>query len=98
MTFDGFWQWRSLLFGGASVRREDAIYFDARGWNAKMESEARTPQEKLAILKKPRRIEEHLQEYPDVPIAVVKMKNPRDKPCPCGSGKKYKHCCLNKQR
>ena len=20
----------------------------------------------------------------------------RNEPCPCGSGKKYKHCCLNK--
>jgi uncharacterized protein YecA (UPF0149 family) len=20
----------------------------------------------------------------------------RNDPCPCGSGKKYKHCCLNK--
>jgi uncharacterized protein YecA (UPF0149 family) len=22
----------------------------------------------------------------------------RNDPCPCGSGKKYKHCCLNKDR
>lgn len=26
------------------------------------------------------------------------MKIGRNDPCPCGSGKKYKHCCLNKQR
>ena len=24
------------------------------------------------------------------------MKVGRNEPCPCGSGKKYKHCCLNK--
>jgi hypothetical protein len=24
------------------------------------------------------------------------MKAQRNAPCPCGSGKKYKHCCLNK--
>lgn len=25
------------------------------------------------------------------------MKNPkRNDPCPCGSGKKYKYCCLDK--
>jgi len=24
------------------------------------------------------------------------MKVQRNEPCPCGSGKKYKHCCLNK--
>ncbi|RQW06388.1 hypothetical protein EH223_02390, partial [candidate division KSB1 bacterium] len=22
----------------------------------------------------------------------------RNAPCPCGSGKKYKNCCLNKQQ
>ncbi len=22
----------------------------------------------------------------------------RNAPCPCGSGKKYKHCCANKQQ
>lgn len=77
-------------------RSEDAIYFDARGWNAEMESKARELQEKLGILKKPQRIAEHVQEYPSVPVAGTKMKNPRNKPCPCGSGKKYKHCCLNK--
>ncbi|MDF2700485.1 MAG: hypothetical protein K0Q49_2043 [Haloplasmataceae bacterium] len=25
-------------------------------------------------------------------------KNGRNDPCPCGSGKKYKHCCLNKNK
>jgi hypothetical protein len=24
-------------------------------------------------------------------------KTGRNKPCPCGSGRKYKHCCLHKQ-
>ena len=26
------------------------------------------------------------------------MKIGRNKPCPCGSGKKYKKCCLNKEK
>ena len=26
----------------------------------------------------------------------LKMKIGRNAPCPCGSGKKYKKCCLNK--
>jgi len=32
------------------------------------------------------------------PITVVRSgpKTGRNDPCPCGSGKKYKHCCLNK--
>jgi SEC-C motif domain protein len=32
------------------------------------------------------------------PLTVVRSgpKTGRNDPCPCGSGKKYKHCCLNK--
>lgn len=26
------------------------------------------------------------------------MKIQRNAPCPCGSGRKYKHCCLDKQQ
>ncbi len=79
-------------------RSEDAIYFDARGWNEAMAGNARELQEKLGILRQPQQIKEYVQEYPDIPIAGATMKNPRNKPCPCGSGKKYKHCCLNKAR
>ena len=25
------------------------------------------------------------------------MKTGRNDPCPCGSGRKYKHCCLNRR-
>ena len=28
---------------------------------------------------------------------VKKVKIGRNDPCPCGSGKKYKHCCMNKK-
>ena len=31
----------------------------------------------------------------DLPIAKISSKKiPRNEPCPCGSGKKYKNCCL----
>ncbi len=30
---------------------------------------------------------------PKVPVAVAGKKVGRNDPCPCGSGKKYKHCC-----
>jgi len=76
-------------------RSEDAIYFDARHWNADMENHANEAKEKLGILKKAKRFHEHAQEYPDAPGPSVKTKNPRNKQCPCGSGKKFKHCCLD---
>src|SRR5579859_3895192 len=78
-------------------RSEDAIYLDARTWNDEMEAKARELQEKLRICKNLRRIEEQMQEYPDAPGGGAKMKNPRNKPCPCGSGRKYKHCCLRRR-
>jgi hypothetical protein len=77
-------------------RSEDAIYFDAREWNAGAEVEAKELQAKLGILQKPIRRNFNVTEYPEIPVPGMKLKNPRNKPCPCGSGKKYKHCCLNK--
>lgn len=79
-------------------RSEDLIFLDARDWNADQDKSAKEIQEKFGILKKPRRIGVHLEEYPGAAISSAGMKNPRNKPCPCGSGKKYKHCCLNKGR
>ena len=32
------------------------------------------------------------------PVASKKSKVGRNDPCPCGSGKKYKRCCLRKER
>src|ERR1019366_3491632 len=69
-------------------RSEDAIYVDAREWSAEMESNARMLQKELGILTKPARVVEKMQEYPDMPVAGARMKNPRNKPCPCGSGRK----------
>lgn len=35
-----------------------------------------------------------LQELEKLPAQVAKRKIGRNDPCPCGSGKKFKHCCL----
>jgi uncharacterized protein YecA (UPF0149 family) len=60
-----------------------------------MAAAAKLQQEKLRILKSARYFEEQVEEYPRAPARATD-KNPRNKPCPCGSGKKYKHCCLKK--
>lgn len=82
---------------GQRGRSEDLICLDAREWDANKERFAKEIQEKLGIFKKPRRIGIHVEEYPGAEITSAGMKNPRNKPCPCGSGKKYKYCCLNKR-
>jgi hypothetical protein len=78
-------------------RSEDIIYSDVREWNQDLENHARELKEKFGIFKKPQQFGFHLEEYPGAAVASTKMKNPRNKPCPCGSGEKYKHCCLNKK-
>jgi uncharacterized protein YchJ len=35
------------------------------------------------------------EEIETTPLPVEKPKAGRNDPCPCGSGKKYKKCCLN---
>src|ERR1035437_1112134 len=77
-------------------RSEDLIYLDVREWDENKDNHAKQLKDKFGILKKPQQIGFHLEEYPGAAITSTNMKNPRNKPCPCGSGKKYKHCCLNK--
>jgi hypothetical protein len=76
-------------------RSEDALYFDARLWSAEDEELARTYQRDLGILVAERSLAKKVVEYP-VPRHVERdralPRNPRNKPCPCGSGRKYKSC------
>lgn len=76
-------------------RSEDAVYLDARYWNEELEREARQIQQDLQILVNTTRTDFIEQEYPHVsstPNVLTIAKNPRNRPCPCGSGKKYKKC------
>ncbi|HCX64941.1 MAG TPA: nucleic acid-binding protein [Eubacteriaceae bacterium] len=50
-----------------------------------------TPNEIFEKFEKP-----NLRPLPDKPFEVKKEKIGRNDPCPCGSGKKYKKCCLGK--
>jgi len=37
--------------------------------------------------------DEEEEEDDEEPFRAPKSQTPRNAPCPCGSGKKYKHCC-----
>ena len=75
-------------------RSEDASYCDARQWNESLEREAKLAQEQLGIMRELRESRFFEHEYPedDKDLAASIPPNPRNKPCPCGSGKKYKRC------
>jgi len=80
-------------------RSEDLAYLDARGWT---EDENRKAQDieselrKLGLFSDSSRYEQRIKEYPEVESSDIKLKGAfRNEPCPCGSGKKYKRCCLS---
>ena len=84
---------------GTDGRSEDFLYLDARGWSEQDYEKARLLQEETGLLRDLTFSEGTVYEYPPIE-APPKHKeralsaNPRNKPCPCGSGKKYKKCCL----
>jgi len=77
-------------------RSEDAMYFDARNWNDADQRDAQEVQEKFRIFIEPKPVYERVSEYPAVTVDGRLVhpvpRNPRNRPCPCGSGVKYKKC------
>ena len=82
-------------------RSEDAIYYDAREWSSEDERKAVELSKALNILREQPDIHYFQEdEYPQVAWTNQRdrnrgmnlSKNPRNKLCPCGSGKKYKRC------
>jgi hypothetical protein len=85
---------------GTDGRSEDFLYLDAREWGEQEDEEARRLQEETGLLQNLTMSEGKVYEYPLLEASTRQNKwklgsNPRNKPCPCGSGKKYKKCCLS---
>ena len=80
------------------TRSEDLLYFDARIWTDENTREAQHIQVDLGLLINVTEFRETTKEYPDVEIlhgdrnTLHVGPNPRNKPCPCQSGLKYKKC------
>jgi SEC-C motif len=83
---------------------ENLAYVDARGWSKKEQGYVQQLMHKTSLLKNLRTFGTINLEYPpkssDQPIRVpmkeatlVMKGKDRNKPCPCGSGRKYKNCC-----
>ncbi|MCE5270051.1 SEC-C domain-containing protein [bacterium] len=80
-------------------RSEDLLYLDASNWTNEQQESTRQLMDDFKLksyVKKSKIIEE---EYPDVTTydkvqdGTIRESLNRNKPCPCGSGKKYKKCC-----
>jgi hypothetical protein len=79
-------------------RSEDVLAFEASAWDAESQKRARELHE-AGLLRDVRQSAYTASEYPAVGSKRQSQradrpgKNPRNKPCPCGSGRKFKKCC-----
>jgi hypothetical protein len=83
---------------GTDEHSEDFLHFDGRDWSEQSRDEARRLQEETGLLTNITVHKGTAYEYPVVEqlrhTKTMTGPNPRNKLCPCGSGKKYKKCCL----
>jgi len=75
-------------------RSEDSLYLDARNWNEQSEAHARGLQVEHGLLTNLTMSKDRVVEFPNPQVEhlLEPASNPRNKLCPCGSGKKYKRC------
>jgi hypothetical protein len=78
----------------AEPRSEDAAYLDTRNWDEESDTYARKLQLDLGLLTNTSTNVRKVEEFPVPETTKVSATgpNPRNKPCPCGSGKKFKKC------
>jgi hypothetical protein len=85
--------------GTSKNRSEDIMYFDASNWTDQDEKETRRIEKEFVqcgLFGKRSMFMDTFKEYPDRqtrPIKISMKGDERNKPCPCGSGKKFKKCC-----
>jgi hypothetical protein len=77
---------------------EDLMYLDARDWTPEQAAEAALLQADLRILQSVTPIHGKYNEYPTIEAPprrrfVPSGRFPRNAPCGCGSGRKFKKCC-----
>ena len=83
-------------------RSEDLIFYDMTHWTPENDLQAKHAVERFGLLKTQTEVYYNGTEYSDEVTETVKTspkfstKIPRNSQCPCGSGKKYKRCCMRK--
>lgn len=84
--------------GNSGPKSEDLIYFNASDWTEEQAQKARELQQQTGIMTKITAGHIHEDEYPTSRTMPKRLKGHlRNKPCPCGSGIKYKNCCGRKR-
>jgi hypothetical protein len=85
--------------GSSQERSEDFFYYDVRHWSEAERKDAERIQKKTGFLERTKVFAGREVEFPVnlpetlmTPRGFIPGRNPRNKLCPCGSKKKYKHC------
>ena len=83
----------------AETNSEDFILMDCSNWTDEERDHYEKANEGLGFFKTGTVEKRTVTEFPVVekPKATRRVKVGRNAPCPCGSGKKYKKCCLGKK-
>jgi hypothetical protein len=86
-----------LDFPSPEPSSEDLLVYDATEFSDEERLEAERVQREWNLLSEVRESAASEGEYPDVykepPASQLKANVHRNAPCPCGSGRKYRHCC-----
>lgn len=75
---------------------EDVVLIDELAWSKELEAEAISFQEEFGILRQVRETRGSTHEYPPPKPTCAPKGSERNQPCPCGSGRKWKRCCVPK--
>ena len=84
----------------AEKNSEDFILLDCTDWPDEQREHYIMLNEELGFFKTGVVEKRTVTEFPTVnkPKGPIRVKIGRNDPCPCGSGKKYKKCCIDKKR
>lgn len=88
----------AMNLGGPGPYSSEAMYYDGRQYHRSQRAEIMRDAREMGILQNTTMQPFHFDEFPrstDPPR--MKGRN-RNSPCRCGSGKKYKNCCLRKDQ
>ena len=90
--------WDTLEFPPNSDDSADFILMDCIEWPDDLRAEYEAANRKLGFSAYGEVSMWRAYEFPEVLPATRRRKTGRNEPCPCGSGKKFKKCCLPRNR
>ena len=86
----------AMNLGGPGPYSSEAMYYDGRQYHRSQRTEIMREAREMGILQNTTIEPFHFDEFPRTTDPPRMKGRSRNSPCRCGSGKKYKNCCLRK--